>query len=498
VTIDNHLSPGSRVCGYARDSGGHEQDYSIGQQVQAISQFCKDNDLVLSRVFKDEARPGSTVAGRDEFLEMLSYLDRGAPESGVIFWSYSRFSRNYDDLIYYITGLRKLGKTIVSLTDAIPDTLDGRILESITAWKNAKYLEDLSRDIRRGMRHVISNLKTWHGGHPPKGYRLERIDAGQRRDGMPHETSHLVPDENTAGLVRRAFEMRAGGATLSEILVETNLVGSTASMGRLMKNKIYIGVREYGGFTVENYCEPLVSMQTWLAAQRVNKERFERHGYNHPRRVRSRFILTGLLRCGVCGKPMHGRMVQNKHYPQYDYYRCQSQTDFPSCGAPMIPKEEVERLVIERVRERVLEPPFLGLLYDEARRAAVEGSDEVRAELGHKRREAGDLDRAISRVVAAITEHGHSRALLDQLRELEERQAETAAEVAELEARLASKDFIQFSEFEIGELAGEIRAVIDEGDDALRRTVLRSFVREIRARRVDGVIELEVWAFFPG
>ena len=66
------LSPGSRVWAYSRESGGGEQ--GIGSPKRAIERDCRGDDLVFERLFYDEARPGSSVAGREQFQEMMRLI----------------------------------------------------------------------------------------------------------------------------------------------------------------------------------------------------------------------------------------------------------------------------------------------------------------------------------------------------------------------------------------------------------------------------------------
>jgi len=54
------LPPSSRAWSYSRDSGGEDQD--IGDQNRYIEQYCREHDLILERMFCDEAAPGSSTA----------------------------------------------------------------------------------------------------------------------------------------------------------------------------------------------------------------------------------------------------------------------------------------------------------------------------------------------------------------------------------------------------------------------------------------------------
>jgi DNA invertase Pin-like site-specific DNA recombinase len=46
---------------YLRDSGGEEQELSIEQQEKEIRAWCLEKGYILTAIFKDEARPGSST-----------------------------------------------------------------------------------------------------------------------------------------------------------------------------------------------------------------------------------------------------------------------------------------------------------------------------------------------------------------------------------------------------------------------------------------------------
>src|SRR5712691_5535390 len=71
--------------------------------------------------------------------------------SPVVLWSFSRFARDYDDAEFYKADLRRRGYVIHSLTDQIPDGPFGRVIESITHWKDEERLREISKDARRGL-----------------------------------------------------------------------------------------------------------------------------------------------------------------------------------------------------------------------------------------------------------------------------------------------------------------------------------------------------------
>src|SRR5512139_2121793 len=220
--------PGSLVAAYFRDSGGEDQDQSISQQENYFRSWCAQNGLAVGAVFRDAARQGSSVAGRQAFGDMMRRFRSNAPETGLVIWSYSRFARDFDDAQFYRADIRRRGYLFYSLNDDIPEGAMGRLFEAVIDWKNEQFLEDLSRDVRRGLADLVRS----HGavpGTPPRGFKREPVQIGARRDGRPHIAHRWVPDPDQADLVRQAFALRAAGLPLSQINRQTHLYGSLNS-----------------------------------------------------------------------------------------------------------------------------------------------------------------------------------------------------------------------------------------------------------------------------
>jgi site-specific DNA recombinase len=426
--------PGTRLVAYLRDSGGRDQNLSVAQQEQSVGDWCRAHDCLLTRVFTDVARSGTSLAGRDQFLAMIDYLEAGAQEKGVLLYELARFSRQYDDTLYYLADLRRRGYVVHSITDPAPDTLEGRLVESITAWKNAKYSQDLQKLVRRGVHYVA---RTYHavGGPAPKGYRKVPVEIGKRRDGTPHVVGCLEPDPATAPLVRRAFELRARGATTPEIYDDTRLYKYTIEYHRMFQNKIYLGIRTFGDEEITGFCAPLVDLETWNAVQAVNAARASRQGVDHPRAVRSRFVLTGLLRCGVCGGAMTGKIAKRGPYPDLNYYQCnRRKNSVGQCRASLIPKALIEQRVVTAMRTHLLVQDVLEDVYARSRQLSLEGDASRQAAIQQEKSKLTSSERAIGRLLAAIKDAGHSSALLADLFAQEEQKRSAQERLANLEA----------------------------------------------------------------
>jgi hypothetical protein len=66
-----------------------------------------------------------------------------------------------------------------------------------------------------------------------------------------------------------------------------------------------------------NTCPPIIEKETFLKVQNLMKERTPVR--MHPKRVNSPFLLSGLARCGYCGKALVGKYAKNG---EFAYYVC--------------------------------------------------------------------------------------------------------------------------------------------------------------------------------
>lgn len=389
---------------YLRDSGGAAQDLSTLQQREKIAAYCAQAGLTLSQVFEDAARSGTSTAGRDQFLEMYHYLcDHPC---ALVVWDLSRIARDYDDAQFYLADLRRRGVTVHTIHDALPPGLDGRLLESILAWKNARFSEDLSRNVKRGQAY-IREVYGGHIGGIPAGFDSVPVVVGTLRDGQPRTIRKLVVNETEMAQVRRAFEMRAQGATTSEIIAATGLVRFMGALRKLLSNPIY-----------QDYISPDV----WAAVQRINHDRSQRTSGHAPRSVHSSFLLSGLLHCERCSQKMHGSTQMRT----YRYYRCYSERIPPACGAPMLKAAELEARVINLLRRELLQPQILADLVTEIQRQAAHKHTGYELLLKKHQSDLSDLNRQITHILAAVKAAGHSAALLAELADLEKRKSQLA------------------------------------------------------------------------
>jgi site-specific DNA recombinase len=476
--------PGARVAAYLRDSGHEDQELSVDQQEQAIRAWCEQHGVLLTAIYRDAARPGSSVVGRDAFQEMIRVFRAPAcPETGVILWKFSRFARDIDDAQFYKADLRRRGVTIHSLNDSIPDGLDGRLFEAAIDWMNARFLEDLRADVKRGQRHILTQHRAL-GGTPPRGFTRIPVQIGSRRDGRPHIVHRWEPDPALIPLVRLAFEMRAAGASYKAINAATGLYSSTPGFERFYRNEIYIGRLHFGDQVIEDYCEPLIDLATWAAVQAVQDAQRARVApgpdrSDHPRRGTGEFLLTGLVHCARCGAMLTAETVQFKttsNY-RYQYYTCSGRTRNTGCDARNIPRAMLENEVLNALIEEGLSDQVISVGWASLSQNRAGESAARKHRRDHTARDLSTTRRRLSNLLDLVSDAGRSAppAMLQKLKELQADETRLQAALIALEKPERPLPSLE----EMKRRAARLREMLSTGETDTVKPILQGLIKQI-------------------
>ena len=470
--------PGAQVTAYLRDSGGDEQTESIPQQEHEVRAYCAKHKLTLTQLFKDEAKSGTSTVGRDDFWRMIHHFHNGAGEQGIIIWRTNRFGRNINDSQYYKADLRRRGFIVHSIKDNIPEGSAGQLIEFALDWKDQVFIEQLSEDVKRGLRQFVE-IYGCVPGRPPRGFMREPVNIGKRRDGTDHIGHRWVPDPTLTPLVQRAFEMRARGETIPKIIAATGLYKSVNTFTTFFNNRLYIGDLVFGDLTIPNYCEPLIDPQIWDEVQRIGRRRkLPASNIDHPRRIVSPFVLSGVVFCQECGSPMSGYSMHG-----YDYYVCARRKRRHDCNARRVPRAPLEAAILQQLTERLLSIDFLLKLQTEMQNAwqlHTQESDTTRRIVS---KQLTGIQNKIRNITKAIADHGHSKALINQLNGLELQEADLHTQLARLNELTPPT---HYTRPQMTELAAGIQR--DLTDPNKTRVTLRGIVTRVIVRRTDDQI----------
>jgi len=475
------LSAGALVFGYARDSGGDRQDLSVKQQVRELSLYCERHGLVLVHVFRDEARQAGTVVGREAFDDLV-HLARQEPRrvDGIVVWSFSRFARNLLDAQFFKADLRRRGYEVISFTDDLPDGAHAPLIEAVIDWKNEQFRKDLSRDVKRGLRDLVRQGFA-PGGRPPVGYKVERVEIGRRRDGSKHVVSRWVPDPAKAELVRKAWRMRAEGASYAEIDEATHLYGSKGSYASMFDNETYRGVLKCGDLRIEGRLEALVDEETWAAVQarRSAYARRLRSDREHPKRRSSPYLLSGLAVCGHCGAAMACGTDNVARGCPWPYYLCgrKKREGWGSCPTGRVNGRLLDEVVLDMVIGRVLTPDYVMAIVKDVNATLALDDAGIEHQVRELRREVARVEKAIENLVDLAERFGADAAGTRLLA----REAEREALTRRLEGLKRRQELrrVQVDPEVVEAVLARMRGTLEGGDLQAKRALLKRFVERV-------------------
>lgn len=402
----------SRAVIYARYSSDRQRAESIGQQVDACRAYAEREGWEVVGTYADEARSGRTDR-RDDFLRMVEDA-RGGGFDAVIVYKLDRFARNRYDAAMYRHKLRERGVRVVSAMEAIPDTPEGRLLESVMEGVAEWYSADLSQKVTRGMRANAERCLV--NGQPVYGY---RTGADGRYE----------LDEAQAGVVRRAFAARLGGATYADVARLMDSMGARTSRGaaptarwasHVLSDVRYTGLYRWGDVSVEGGMPEVVDRATFDAVQALKGDAApRRHEYPLSGRLLDSRGMVPM--CGTCGTGRGGA--------RYRYYGVKHHGRVTG----LVRADDVEAAVVRAVTGAFRDASFVEDVVAQAAELARERGALPEAAALRSRLSA--LDAEALRIVDAIAAGAGSLSeLVERSRSLERERESIRGRLAEAES----------------------------------------------------------------
>lgn len=478
-----------RAAIYARVSSDKQDvDLSISAQLKALREYATRNGHQVVREFIDEAESGKT-ADRPAFREMVSMARHSQkPFDCILVWKYSRFARSRQDSIVFKTVLRKNGVKVLSINEPSDDTPTGKLFEAMIESLDEFYSANLGEEVTRGMRESASR-GFYISNCTPYGYRKIKVSDGNK------ERPKLVPNQHEAQIVARMFNEVLQGKGLKEILKGLNNEGIAGPKGKdwikttvhgILTNEVYTGTLIWGRnsirglppIRVENAWQAIVSKETFDNAQSQLKSRAP--SYLHPRRTASHFLLSGVAKCGYCGKALVGHDAK---HGQFTYYVCGTllKKGAGACPSRYINGTKFEHVVVDKIKEQILTEENLKELVRQINEEVEIASVEYRERLDTVLFELEDTSQRLTRLYDALeTNRLGIDDLAPRIQELRHRQAQLLTTKAELEHKLSDRRVYLADMETVTQYVKDLRTLLDESPLMERKSFIKSFIQEAR------------------
>ena len=373
------------------------------------------------------------------------------------------------------------------------------VIESIDEF----YSANLGQDIKRGMRENAQR-DFFSGSRPPYGFHKVAVkDGAKTRYKLEPDTEDSVAVQ----VVHRIFDMALKDVGCMEIAKALNREGIRTGSGqrwgrttvhKVLTNEAYCGTLVWGGrpghpalhsgdppVRVDSAWPAIIDRATFAQVQK--KMSSKRPEATHPRTVPSFYLLSGFLFCS-CGHAMIGRSA--KSY-QYYYYMCNGsfKQGRDACDARALPKDKLEHLVIEQIKERVLNQEWLEELVGLVNKELDSSHDILRDRLDAIDADLNDVRIRLSKLYDALeTGKLNLDDLAPRIKELRTRQDELSKARLQLEAEKITRGIKHVDAEVIKSYARDLKSLLEEADIAESKAFLRSFIKRIEIDKSQAVV----------
>ena len=357
-----------------------KESNSIHNQKLFLEQYAADHGFENTLFLADDGYSGTNF-DRPAWKKVIEMVERDEVET-IIVKDLSRLGREYLQVGQYTEiYFPEKGVRFIAVNDGVDSLVESsNDFNPIRNWANELHAKDTSKKVR-AIKKMQAERGERLGGKPPYGYKKKDKDSKE-----------IIPDEETAPIVRQIFDLCAAGKgpnqiarilTREQVLNPTNQYYQTTgaactnldttrpytwsgkTVAKILENKVYIGHTlnmkkttlsyknkkqiqkpESEQILVENTHEPLISMEVWEIVQDVRA-----HKRRPPKHMEEPNLFSGLVYCADCGKYMVLCRTEKMREDQY-YFRCSTygKRGKTACSPHQIREMDLKAIVLDDLR----------------------------------------------------------------------------------------------------------------------------------------------------
>jgi site-specific DNA recombinase len=339
----------------------------VARQQQDCRALAQRKGWPVADLYIDNDLSASGRKPRPAYARMLEDIRSGAVDA-VIVWHLDRLHRSPKELETFFevcdaAGVQHLA-TCTGDVDLATD--DGRFNARIQGAVARKESDDKSRRILRKHEQLAASGKLSGGGTRPFGYEENRLAVRIEEARLVREAARRVLAGDSLRSVVRDWNKR-------KVRTSGGRPWYTSAIHRLLTSARIAGQREHHGEVVAKAEWPAIITPADSARLRA----FLNDPARRLNRGARRYLLTGFIRCALCGQRLHARPRGDKRR----CYVCASGPGFDGCGKIRVLSEPLEEMVASMVAEAV-DTPRLAAAIARERRVLNGEKDLVRSVSG--------------------------------------------------------------------------------------------------------------------
>jgi DNA invertase Pin-like site-specific DNA recombinase len=301
---------------------------------------------------------------RDQVLDMVKPGDR------ITVWALDRWGRSTSEVLDILKDLESRDVAFRCLLQPVDTrTSMGKMFIGFLAVMAEFERSLLQERVRAGKQRMMAE-----GQHP----------GGRALFGF--EDDHMTVIEEQAALLREAVQRLDQGLTLSNVVDDWNARGLRPG------NATHWRVTHLRRILLNERVIPIIGQKDYDRLQRL---------FGNPERRRggrpAEHILSGILVCGRCGRPMYGTYRTRRDGSREDTYRCEagkgSGGRHTGCGRVSVARSRADEWAREAFISVIVSPAFATALSQ--RQAEVLAGDITAAELDEYRAEIIELEQVL-------------------------------------------------------------------------------------------------------
>ena len=490
------------------------EGYSLDAQKDRLRKYAEFQEMKIAGEYCDEGKSGKNVEGRPEFLKMLRDIESGKDHvSFVLVFKLSRFWRNAADVLTSLQRMQDYGVNLICVEDGIDSSKDsGKLMISVLSAVAEIERENILVQTMEGRKQKAREGK-WNGGFAPYGYKLQNGELMIVDEEA--EAIRVIFDKfihTNMGISKVAEWLNLHG--YKKIKRQNNTLDAFTAMfvRGVLDNPVYCGKLAYGRRHNEKVPgtrnqyhivhqddyrlhdgihEAIVSEEDWLLAQQKRKETGIKNEKTYS--LDHEHILSGILKCPVCGGGMYGnvnrkRAKDGKMYKDYFYYACKHRlhVDGRRCDYHHQWGEEIiNGAVAEVLRKMVQNPKFEeGIKERIGKRIDTDELDRELAELRKKLRQLiGTKDRLGQQIDALDFDDPHYDRKYQDIQERQNKVydaiSSAEADIAEVQTRLNNLHKQQISSDNVYQFLLYFDKLYDKFTDAEKKEFMSSFIDRV-------------------